>query len=210
MGLSLAERLDRRRSILLIVDMQNDYCHPNGTAGGRGRDLGFTQQMMPRLLRLIGAAREHGFPICFIRTLANDWTNSEVWTEFKDKTHLGVAEGSWGAEFCAGFEPRNGELVITKHRYSAFVGTNLDQILRSRGVDNLIMTGVGTGMCVFQTLSVGFMLDYYITLVEDCAATSYGPQSHNEAVAHIRKHFGVIANSSEIIDIWSQSRRKAG
>ena len=210
MGLSLADRLDRHRSILLVVDMQNDYCHPNGTAGGRGRDLRFTQEMMPRLVRLIGAAREHGFPICFIRTIANDWTNSEVWTEFKDKNHLGVAEGSSGAEFCAGFEPRNGELVITKHRYSAFIGTNLDQILRSRSVDNLIMTGVGTGMCVFQTLSVGFMLDYYITLVEDCAATSYGPQSHNEAVAHIGKHFGVIANSSEIIDIWSQSRRKEG
>jgi ureidoacrylate peracid hydrolase len=166
--------------------------------------------MTPRLLRLIDAARQHGFPVCLIRTRANEWTNSGVWTEFKDKNHLGVAEDTWGAEFCAGFEPKKGDLVITKHRYSAFVGTNLDQILRSRGIDSLVMTGVGTGMCVFQTLSVGFMLDYYITLVEDCAATSYGPQSHNEAVAHIRKHFGLIANSSEIIDIWSHVRRKAG
>ena len=65
-------------------------------------------------------------------------------------------------------------------------------------------------MCVFQTLSVGFMLDYYITLVEDCAATSYGPQSHNEAVAHIRKHFGVITLSSEIMDIWSRKMRRVG
>ena len=210
MGLSLADRVDPGRSILVVVDMQNDYCNPKGTAGGRGRDLSFIGEMIPRLLRLIDAARQHGFPICFVRTLANAWTNSDVWTEFKDKNHLGVSEGTWGAEFCPGFEPQNGDLVITKHRYSAFIGTNLDQILRSRGIDNLLMTGVGTGMCVFQTLSVGFMLDYYITLVEDCAATSYGPQTHNEAVAHIRKHFGVIANSSEIIDIWSQRVRKAG
>jgi ureidoacrylate peracid hydrolase len=210
MSLSLADRIDPRRSILLVVDMQNDYCHPNGTAGGRGRDLGFIQGMIPRLLQLIDAAREQKFPICFIRTIANDWTNSPIWTEFKDKKNLAGAEGSWGAEFCSGFEPQKGDLVITKHRYSAFIGTNLDQILRSRGVDSLITTGVGTGMCVFQTLSVGFMLDYYITLVEDCAATSYGPQSHNEAVSQIRKHFGVIASSSEIMDIWSRKMRRVG
>jgi ureidoacrylate peracid hydrolase len=210
MSLSLADRVDPQRSILLVVDMQNDYCDPNGTAGGRGRDLGFIREMIPRLLQLIDNARKQQFSICFIRTIANDWTNSPVWTEFKDKKNLAVADGTWGAEFYPGFEPLKGELVVTKHRYSAFIGTNLDQILRSQGVNSLITTGVGTGMCVFQTLSVGFMLDYYITLVEDCAATSYGPQSHDEAVAHIRKHFGVVASSSEIIDIWSRNMRRAG
>ena len=210
MSLTLADRLDPKRSMLLVIDMQNDYCHPKGTAGGRGRDLGFIGEMIPRLLRLIDDARKQQFPICFVRTIANDWTNSPVWTEFKDKKNLAGAEGTWGAEFYPGLEPMKGELVITKHRYSAFIGTNLDQILRSRGVDSLIMTGVGTGMCVFQTLSVGFMLDYYITLVEDCAATSYGPEDHKQAVAHIKKHFGLIATSTEIMDIWSRKLRRAG
>jgi nicotinamidase-related amidase len=77
-------------------------------------------------------------------------------------------------------------------------------------VKSLLVTGVGTGMCVFHTLTVGFMLDYYITLVEDCAATTYGPAAHNEAVALVKKHYGLVASSSEIIDRWVKQERKAG
>jgi ureidoacrylate peracid hydrolase len=101
-------------------------------------------------------------------------------------------------------------MIVTKHRYSAFIGTDLDMLLRARGVKSLLVTGVGTGMCVFHTLSVGFMLDYYMTLVEDCCATTYGPQAHNEAVALIRKHYGRVALSGEIVEIWAQAFRKVG
>ena len=90
-------------------------------------------------------------------------------------------------------------MIVTKHRYSAFIGTDLDMLLRARGVKSLLVTGVGTGMCVFHTLTVGFMLDYYITLVEDCAATTYGRGAHDEAVALVKKHYGRIASSDEII-----------
>jgi hypothetical protein len=74
-------------------------------------------------------------------------------------------------------------MIVTKHRYSAFIGTDLDMLLRARGVKSLLITGVGTGMCVFHTLTVGFMLDYYITLVEDCCATTYGPEALRAAFA---------------------------
>ena len=56
-------------------------------------------------------------------------------------------------------------------------------------------------------LTVGFMLDYYITLVEDCAATTYGPAAHDEAVALVKKHYGRIASSDEIIAHWNGSSR---
>ena len=61
-------------------------------------------------------------------------------------------------------------------------------------------------MCVFHTLTVGFMLDYYITLVEDCCATTYGREAHNEAVALIGKHYGQVAPSTEIIENWSNRK----
>lgn len=208
MGLSLAQRIDPGRAMLLVVDMQNDFCHRDGAAGRRGRGMDFVQGMIPNLLRLIEKAREHHCPVGFVRSVSNPWTDSDVWTEFKNSDLLACAEGSWGAEFYAGFEPRAGELVITKHRYSAFIGTDLDLILRSKMIKSLIVTGVGTGMCVFHTLTVGFMLDYYITLVEDCAATTYGPDAHQEAVALVKKHYGVVASSSEIIQLWSDKLRK--
>jgi len=52
------------------------------------------------------------------------------------------------------------------------------------------------------------MLDYYITLVEDCCATTYGPTAHNEAVALVKKHYGRVASSLEIIDLWSKTMQK--
>jgi ureidoacrylate peracid hydrolase len=203
MALPLAERVDSKHGMLMVVDMQNDFCHREGAACKRGRDMGFVQKMIPRLVNLVNKAREHCFPVCFVRTSSNPWTNSPVWTEFKNTDLLACAEGSWGAQFHAGLEPRPDEMVVTKHRYSAFIGTDLDMLLRARGVKSLLVTGVGTGMCVFHTLTVGFMLDYYITLVEDCAATTYGPDAHNEAVALVKKHYGRVASSKEIIDLWA-------
>ena len=210
MALSLSERVDPSHGMLLVVDMQNDFCHRDGAACKRGRDMAFVQGMIPRLTNLVTKAREHRFPICFVRTSGNPWTNSPVWTEFKNPELLACIEGSWGAEFHAGLEPRPDEMVVTKHRYSAFIGTDLDMLLRARAVKSLLVTGVGTGMCVFHTLSVGFMLDYYITLVDDCAATTYGPEAHDEAVALVRKHYGRVASSQEIIEIWGKGTKKAG
>ncbi len=206
MALSLEERVDPKHGMLVIVDMQNDFCHPEGAACMRGRDMAFVQNMMPRLVRLVEKARQHEFPICFVRTSGNQWSNSPVWTEFKNSDLLACSEGSWGAEFHAGLEPKAGEMIVTKHRYSAFIGTDLDMLLRARGVRSLLVTGVGTGMCVFHTLTVGFMLDYYITLVADCAATTYGPAAHEEAVALVQKHYGRIASSDEVISLWSAHR----
>jgi ureidoacrylate peracid hydrolase len=206
MTLSLEQRVDPKHSMLVIVDMQNDFCHRDGAACQRGRDMAFVQNMIPRLVRLVEKARQCEFPICFVRTSGNQWTNSPVWTEFKNADLLACADGSWGAEFHAGLEPQDGDMIVTKHRYSAFIGTDLDMLLRARGVRSLLMTGVGTGMCVFHTLTVGFMLDYYITLVEDCAATTYGPAAHREAVALVQKHYGRIASSDDIVALWSADR----
>lgn len=208
MAFSLEERVNLKHGMLVVVDMQNDFCHAQGAACKRGRDMAFVPDMIPRLIRLVQKAREHAFPICFVKTSGNQWTNSPVWTEFKNSQFLACAEESWGAEFHAGLEPLPGEMVVTKHRYSAFIGTDLDMLLRARGVKSLLVTGVGTGMCVFHTLTVGFMLDYYITLVEDCCATTYGPEAHNEAVALVRKHYGRIASSADVMSIWAAAGGK--
>ena len=58
--------------------------------------------------------------------------------------------------------------------------------------------------------TVGFMLDYYITLVEDCCETTYGPEAHKEAVALVKKHYGQVVSSNEIIDLWSKKSRQGG
>jgi hypothetical protein len=108
MGLSLAQRIDPSRAILLVIDMQNDFCHRDGAACKRGRDMAFVQNMIPRLITLLNRARVQGLPICFVRTSGNPWTNSPVWTEFKNPELLACADGTWGAEFHQGLAPQPG------------------------------------------------------------------------------------------------------
>ena len=68
MAMSLEDRIDSTHGMLIVVDMQNDFCHRQGAACKRGRDMDFVQNMIPRLIRLVEQARAHNFPICFVRT----------------------------------------------------------------------------------------------------------------------------------------------
>ena len=96
MPFSLEDRVGPEHGMLIVVDMQNDFCHRDGAACKRGRDMAFVQDMIPRLVNLVNQARAHNFPICFVKTSGNQWTNSPVWTEFKNpriarlrRRHLG-------------------------------------------------------------------------------------------------------------------------
>ena len=102
MALSLEQRADPRHGMLVVVDMQNDFCHRDGAACRRGRDIAFVENMIPRLGNLLNEARAQNFPICFVRTSGNEWTNSAVWTEFKHSQLLACAEGSWVPSFTRG------------------------------------------------------------------------------------------------------------
>ena len=88
---------------------------------------------------------------------------------------------------------------------------------KDRGIKQAILkTGVAyVGPRTVPTVdgvkgTVGFMLDYYITLGEDCCATTYGPEAHNEAVALVKTHYGWVASSNEIVDLWSKKLRQGG
>jgi ureidoacrylate peracid hydrolase len=69
-------------------------------------------------------------------------------------------------------QPTAGDLVVVKHRYSAFAGTDLDARLKECGIRSLLLTGVATEVCVESTARDGYFLDYYITMVADCCATA--------------------------------------
>ena len=129
---------------------------------------------------------------------------SEVAHEQRRRTRPGTdlicQAGSWGAEFYR-VEPDADEPIVLKHRYSGFVDTNLELILRSRGIKTLVVTGVATNVCVESTARDAYMRDYYVVLVDDCSAT-YDPAKHAATLANIADHFGVVVRSDEIFDAW--------
>jgi ureidoacrylate peracid hydrolase len=206
---SLKERCDPQWACLLIVDVQNDFVSSKGSAAQRGEDVSAAQAMVPRLIRLIEEARRVSLPVIFVRTTHSEWTDTPSWIYRKSQqTALNTCrEGSWGAEFYEGISPLPSERAVIKHRYSSFINTNLNTVLKAKGVESVLVTGVATNVCVETTARDAYMYDYYVTMVEDCSA-AYDPGMHESTLENIRRHFGLVASSDEIIESWQGLKQK--
>jgi ureidoacrylate peracid hydrolase len=215
---SLAEKVDPKHTALLVVDMQNDFCASGGLVSKDGRDISAAQQLAERLPAFIDAARAAGVLVVFIRCLYTTETNtylSDVWLEQAARKREGgytrvpvCCDGEWNGDFYGDVRPQKGDVVVTKHRYSAFHNTNLDLILRTNGIRSLVLTGVVTNVCVETTAREGFVRDYYIVAAEDgCAA--YVPADHAQSMSNIDRFFGQVAPMREISSVWDRVRGHA-
>ncbi|HEX9445999.1 MAG TPA: isochorismatase family cysteine hydrolase [Candidatus Binatia bacterium] len=206
---TLEERCDPRWSALLVVDVQNDFASPKGAAAERGEDMTDSLAMVPRLVRLIDAARAVGLTNIYIQTIHGEWTDTPSWMyrASQQKKLNSCREGTWGAEFFEGIRPLPSERIVNKHRYSAFINTDLNTVLRAKGIESVLVTGIATNVCVETTARDAYMFDYYVTLIGDCAA-AYDRKSHEGTLENIRRHFGLVADSDEIIRIWEGLGRK--
>ena len=201
---SLKERCDPRLAALLVVDVQNDFVSRDGSAGKRGEDVSAALAMMPNLLSLIAAARRVGLTIVYIRTTHSEWTDTPSWI-YRSTQRSGLStcrEGSWGAEFYDGIAPHPSERVVIKHRYSAFINTDLNTVLKARGIQSVLVCGVATNVCVETTARDAYMFDYYVTMIDDCSA-AYDAKLHLATLENIRRHFGLVASSAEILETWA-------
>lgn len=208
---TLQEKIAPAHTALLVIDMQNDFCASGGLVSRDGRDLSEAQKMARRLPRLIEAARDAGARAIFVRCLYSSEDNrylSDVWLEQAARERKGgftripvCREGSWEGDWYEDIQPAAGDLVVTKHRYDAFQGTDLDLLLRSHGIRTVLLTGVVTNVCVETTARAAFVRDYYVAVVSDgCAA--YLPQDHEQTLSNIRRFFGVTPSIREICEIW--------
>ena len=193
--------LDPGKTRLLVIDVQNDFCHAEGAFGRMGIPMEPIQAMVPRLETFIEDLRRAGVPIIFVRTEHSDWTNSAAWLTRRisasGKTVLPCLEGSWGAEFYH-VKPTPADRVVTKHRYSAFLGTDLDLLLRSHAVTHLLFTGVATNVCVESAARDAFGRDYHVILVEDgCAAAT--AEEHQGALVNVTKYFGTVLRATDVL-----------
>lgn len=200
---------------LVVIDAQNDFCHSDGAASRAGLDVTPFADVAERLTRLIDVARRVGVPVLFVRTTHDEDVDSLAW---RYRTQPGIDSdlppspvncrtGTWGSEF---FEvvPAADEPVVTKHRYSAFHGTELDAVLRRLHRRSLLFAGFTTNVCVETSLRDGLSHDYLVSIVEDCCG-AFDPVEHTTAVANIRRYFGAVFASEELIPQWEGNGRGA-
>ena len=199
----LTERIRNTKTALIVVDVQNDFCHSQGAISKRNVDLSNVRnKVVPALISFIAKCREAQMPVVFVKTVHSDWTNSPSWLGRMGGTVSKIpicAAGTHGAEFY-GVEPTPGDFIVTKHRYSGFVGTDLNLVLRSKGIETVLLTGVATNVCVETTARDAFNLDYHVIFVEDCCG-AYSPEEHAATLNNISKYFGIVADSKTIVGI---------
>jgi nicotinamidase-related amidase len=109
-------------------------------------------------------------------------------------------EGTVGCEIMpALYDPARDWVVDTKKRYDCFVATDLEFLLKSHGINTLLVTGVNTSSCVLATVTAANVRDYVPIVVEDCVDTMDGPEMHEAALACIRAAFGWVMSSEQVV-----------
>ena len=207
----LQERVAPSNAALVIIDMQKDFCIETMATAGTGRDLSRTRAIIPNLSRLLHGARDAGVLVVHVgfSTLSHHLSDGGPWLAQRRRSPYAnesiAMEGSEGAQFIDELAPEEGEVTVRKHRYSAFAGTDLDLILRSREIRTCIVTGVSTNVCVESTFRAAFDLGYYVIVPQDATA-SWSLELGEAALANVTHRFGLVTSVDEIVEIWRAPR----
>jgi len=202
-------RLASQRAALLIIDMQKDFCLDGFAAAKAGRPLAAAQSIVAGLQGLLQAARDNGVLVCHIGfwTLPDHGSDSGPWlAQRRRSTYSGdriAIAGSEGAEFIDELGPAKTEMVIHKHRYSAFKGTDLDMLLRARNIETVVVTGVSTNVCVESTAREAFENNYYVFVPRDAVA-SWDAELHAATLRNVEARLGHVTSIAEVIEAWRQ------
>lgn len=188
---------------VMVIDMQNDYCHPDGALAKNGANVSGVDEIVPNVQRLLEAAELYEKPVLFVQTIHTDATDSEVWKmRASGKMRQVCRPGTWGAEYY-GVSPKSTDIIVRKHKYSGFINTFLDSVLRAQKIETLLIAGVSTNVCVESTARDAFMLDYRVVLLQNGCA-SYERAAHEMTLENIGQYFGTVAYVDDVITIWKQ------
>lgn len=160
--------------VLVVVDMQNGFCHPNGSMPTIGYGLADVEPAVANAAVAVADARAAGVPIVFTRHVYRPGRADEGQRLRSAHTALasvnGLAAGTWDGAVVDELGQTDTDLVVDKVRFDPFLWTSLDPLLHGLGATELVVCGVVTNICVESTVRAGFMRDYPITLLADCCA----------------------------------------
>jgi ureidoacrylate peracid hydrolase len=200
---------------IIVVDMQNDFCHPDGWLASIGVDVAPARAPIEPLAALLPGLRAAGVPVIWVNwgtrpdrlnlspALRHVYDPAGRGTGLGDKlerTGFPVLQaGSCSARIVDELTPPEGDIHVAKHRMSGFWDTPLDSILRNLRLDTLLFGGVNLDQCVLHTLADANFLGYDTILVEDCAATTNPEFCREATLLNIRQIFGFTLTSAEIL-----------
>jgi nicotinamidase-related amidase len=207
--------IDLRRTAIIVIDMQNDFCAKGGWVDHLGVDYSPDRAPIAPLQRLLPALRMAGVPVIWVNwgnrpDLANMPPNQiHLYKPHGSGIGLGdplpgsgahvLEKDSWAAAIVDELKPEPQDIRVDKYRISGFWDTPLDSILRNLGTKSLLFAGVNTDQCVLHSLTDANFLGYGCILVDDCCATTSPDFCTEAAIWNVKKCFGFVTGSDAII-----------
>jgi ureidoacrylate peracid hydrolase len=213
------------RAAVVVVDMQNDFATPGGMFERAGIDVRDIQAIVAPTAALLDAARSAGVPVVYLKMgfqpdlKDSGAPDSPTWLKhlpFQVGAEVVAPDGSssrvlvrdtWNTDIVDDLRPHGDDVVLYKNRYSGFYDTDLDQQLRARGIETLIVVGATTSVCVESTVRDATFRDYRCLVVEDCTAEPIGadaPHPNKDAsLAVLELLFAWITDSAAVSDALS-------
>ncbi len=196
--------LNKNNTGLLVIDMQNGFCHDDGSFGNKlGLDISPLKESINGCVKLLKTAREKNYPVAFTRYMyKGDYSDGGI---LVDDLMPGLAdveslkEGTWDIEILDELKPIDGETVVDKNRPSAFYNTNLKDWLDSNNLKQIILCGVTTSVCVETTTRDLSQEDYRVVIASD-AVNELEPDRHEVALKTLAFGFAWVNSSDEIIN----------
>ena len=197
------ERIDPTRTALVVVDLQNGFMAP-----GQPAEIPVARAIVPNVNRLAEATRKAGGAVIWIKNTF-DQEAAQTWTVWRTSFATGdwgqrmeeaFTPGNFGHELYAGLKTAPEDLVVLKRRFSALVqgSSGLDQILRHKSIDTLLIVGTATNVCCESTLRDGMMMNYKCIMVSDANAT-FTDEEHNATLGSVAARFGDVRTSAEVV-----------
>ena len=196
-------RLDPARTALLVVDLQNGFMAP-----GQPAEMPVARAVVPNVNRLAEATRGVGGTVVWLKNTYDEesaqtwsvWRSSFIPSDWGRRMEEAFTPGSFGHELYGGLKTAPDDIVVLKRRFSAFVqgSSGLDQILRQRGIDTLVIVGTATNVCCESTLRDAMMMNYKCIMVSDANATRTD-EEHNATLATVAVIFGDVRTTDEVV-----------
>jgi ureidoacrylate peracid hydrolase len=204
--MQLADKLRPEHTALIIVDMQNDFCAPDGVMARKGKDVSAMSELVKRQRSIVEICEAKGIPVLFTQLLYNRAKLNDLQKEQYDLDGKLVTCDIHGDGWkFFGFNPSERQ-TYPKYSYNIFSNKRLCRDLRALHIKTLIIAGVSTQICVETAIRNGFDLGYKIVLPEDLVATtSNDPETQKRTLMLVQKTYGVVTNSRELAQILTQS-----
>ena len=211
MPTTLAEWADPDYSALIVVDMQNEIWSPKGGySRNTDSEPSETAPVIREIQRLLEAARRAGALVVYAEYVHRNRLGANLMDGPNYATHRNadwvscVTEGTWEAQTIDELAPQEGEFVFTKSRGSSFKSTNMDDVLRTRGIRTLVLTGCATGGCVMSTHIGALSNGYYPLLVTDAIS----PENQQQWTEWMQS-MGPSCTAEQLVKCWQETGRKS-